>query len=136
MLGEVSQANRSNELRRRWFSDDYFDLIVWLHPDSRVSGFQLCYDIGEQERALTWTPTLGFRHDQVDGGEPVPTKNLSPILIPDGAFPAAAVLDLFVARSQEIDSGIRTFIFDKLNDHAKVDRKAQPAPPRDAFGTR
>jgi hypothetical protein len=136
LLREFPQASRSSELGRRWFSDDYFDLIVWLRPDLTVSGFQLCYDIAGQERALTWTDGQGFCHHRVDGGEAVPTKNLTPILIPDGVFPAAAVMDLFIARSQGIDEGVRFFVVSKLNSQAETDRKAQPAPPPDAFGTR
>ena len=38
---------------RKWFSDDYFDLIVWIDLNGAVSGFQLRYDKYKKERTLT-----------------------------------------------------------------------------------
>src|SRR5438874_11368928 len=59
-LREVAIA-RTRE-RRRWFSDDDFDLIVGLDSRDAIMWFELCYDRSRVERALTWTPTVGYHH--------------------------------------------------------------------------
>ena len=54
MLAEVEHVRqRAGEPRRRWFASDDLDLIVWLDEADRFVGFQLCYDKGRSERALT-----------------------------------------------------------------------------------
>ena len=70
MLSEIRNARQvEGEGFRRWFTDDYFDLIVWYGNDRRLIGFQLCYDKQERERALTWTLEHGFQHNRIDSGE-------------------------------------------------------------------
>ncbi len=45
MLRELKQVRQhKGEPRRRWFNDDYFDLIVWFSEKDSISGFQLCCD--------------------------------------------------------------------------------------------
>jgi len=56
----VIQDDPSN--RRRWFQDDYFDLFV-LEADGELAAFELCYDIGSNERALAWSRGGGYFHD-------------------------------------------------------------------------
>jgi len=118
MLKEQSCRSVSNEPHRRWISDDYFDLIVWIQPDSSFLGFQLCYDKTGKERALTWTPKGGFTHQAVDSGETNPNANLTPILIADGHFPAEIVKREFLSRSAEIDPQIRDLVLAKINEHS------------------
>lgn len=80
------------EPRRRWFADEYFDLIVWLEPDGRVWGFQLCYDRGFKPRALTWTAAGGYKHSGIDEGEPCGgAQKASPVLVEDGRFDARGI---------------------------------------------
>jgi len=56
MLTEIRNARQvEGEGFRRWFTDDYFDLIVWYGDQNAMIGFQLCYDKQGKERALTWT---------------------------------------------------------------------------------
>jgi len=46
MLKELNVAQKEEDIFRRWFKDDYFDLIVWYNRnDYSIRGFQLCYDI-------------------------------------------------------------------------------------------
>ncbi len=116
MLKEIS-PEKQKVLNRRWFTDDYFDLIVWTDPDSGISGFQLCYDIRNAERALTWTPTKGFSHERVDQGDENPTKNRTPVLVPDGMFSAREILAQFLARSAGIDQRISSFVADTLRKY-------------------
>jgi hypothetical protein len=114
MLKEYPATQHKGEPKKRWFADDYFEIIIWLDNDSAISGFQLCYDKKKNERALTWTKQNGFRHDWVDGGETSPTKNRSPILTEDGAFQVAPVLQQFILRSKNMEGPLRSFIIEKL----------------------
>jgi hypothetical protein len=109
---------RSDEPRRRWFQSDDEDLIVWFEADGRIVGFQLCYERARGERAFTWGDTAGYSHLRVDDGEAIgkPRKS-SPILLPDGAFDAHAVLELFTAISAELPPDVAAFVRRKIQDY-------------------
>ena len=98
MLSELENVRQvDGEGFRRWFADEYFDLIVWYKEKSLI-GFQLCYDKGADERALTWTRDHGYLHAGIDTGEPVGIgSKMSPVLVSDGLFAAAAVAERFRA---------------------------------------
>ena len=95
-------------------ADDYFDLIVWRNTDGGVYGFQLCYDKVGSERALTWIERRGFSHNLIDEGEDDPMKNRSPVLLPDGTFPAADVIREFERRAIELPEPLRGLIVKKM----------------------
>jgi hypothetical protein len=48
--------------RRRWFHDEYFDLFV-RQTSGELAGFELCYGIDVDERALVWSRGQGYFHD-------------------------------------------------------------------------
>ncbi len=102
---------------RRWFGDDYFDLIVWQDRQGEITGFQLCYEVGENEHALTWHQETGFRHQRVDDGELERPFKATPILIADGPFDAAAVLRRFQERSSAMDERIARFVLAKIEEY-------------------
>jgi hypothetical protein len=117
MIEEVTTGQRRDDPRRRWFADDYFDLIVWINDGSDITGFQLCYDRGRTERAITWTSDGGYSHNRIDEGEANPAKNQSPILLSDGPFPADEVIERFEEASRAIDQRISRFILKKLRQY-------------------
>lgn len=103
MLKEIPDARQvPGEGRRRWFCDDYFDLVVW-YDDDDVTGFQLTYDLGGTPRALTWERSKGCLHTGVDDGEEGGRMKMSPILVPDGLLDAQGVVGELDRRSSEID---------------------------------
>jgi hypothetical protein len=117
MLKEYPTQQHRGEQNRRWFSNPYFDLIVWQNSLSEITKFQLCYDKSGKERAVTWTQGKGFDHNLIDEGEETPFKNQSPILLKDGQFHASEVLEIFIADSELIDQQIRSFVIDKLSSY-------------------
>ena len=119
MLTEINNARQvEREPFRRWFTDEYFDLIVWQAPDADIIAFQLCYNKGQEERALTWRQSSGFTHKGVDDGEGrIGYHKMTPILIPDGNFERDSVLQRFFEESYKIDSVLRTFIIERLGDY-------------------
>ncbi|PYN13023.1 MAG: hypothetical protein DME05_19975 [Candidatus Rokuibacteriota bacterium] len=99
-------------------SDDYFDLIVWYEPNGRLLGFQLCYDKPRRERALTWTLIGGFVHSRIDSGEQKPTADRTPILMPDGSFPAEIVRREFLVRAAALPDEIGGLVLSKIDEFA------------------
>jgi hypothetical protein len=115
MLKELTDVRQvSNEPERRWFADDYFDLIVWFDKRGQVIGFQLCYDIPGEEHALTWREQTGFSHQRVDDGELQRPYKATPILVQDGSVDYAAISRLFEERSSAIDEKVAKFVLDKI----------------------
>jgi hypothetical protein len=110
------------EGHRRWFTDEYFDLIVWSDRPgsdrSHITGFQLCYDRNGYERALTWTRDRGFSHERIDSGENSPgSPKSTPILVADGNFHGASVRNRFRAASSGIDRNIADLVLEKLTEY-------------------
>lgn len=119
MLAEVKVAQKEENYRRRWFEDDFFELIVWFDSSDAIHGFQLCYPRYGDERALTWKQEIGFLHEKIDDSRVFGSMPATAILVPDGIFPAELVLNEFKKRSKEIEGEIAQFILEKLNEYKK-----------------
>jgi len=117
MLNEVAPSRSMREPRRRWFSDDDFDLVVWFSDSGSIAGFELCYDKSHAERALIWSSSGGYGHFRVDTGERTPLKNLTPILVADGALAKDRVIAGFLEVSKNLDPAIRSFVIARLQEY-------------------
>jgi len=100
--------------RRRWFESDGLELVVWFDASESVTGFQLCYDLGKGEHALTWRAGTGFAHSVVDEGDGSPLRNETPVLRPDLPPPWAEIARLFDERSESLEPPLRQLVHDKL----------------------
>lgn len=120
MLAELANVRQiEGEHWRRWFTDRYFDLIVWLAPDGGIIGFQLCYDKEGRQRALTWKRPGRYSHTGIDDGENRPARfKQTPILVADGSFDHAAIAARFKRASREIEPIIAEFVYDRLRGYA------------------
>jgi len=135
MLREITNVRQDTPYtRRRWFQDDYFDLFVWQRLDGEISAFQLCYEIGANERAFSWRHTTGFSHNRIDAGEGTPYKNMTPILVADGKLEVDEVLPRFLRRSRNIEPSLRQFVSHKLREYESsvVPRKVSAGRSRRA----
>lgn len=112
---EVSQVE--GEPKRRWFYDDYFDLIVWLDNSGDISGFQLCYDKSGYFRALTWYEGKGYTHNSIDEGESSFRPKQSPILVADGLFSIGEIAEKFKLASPDLDPDLAGFIYKKVLEY-------------------
>ena len=119
MLEEAPKRTVAGDYDRKWISDDYFDLIVWYTPHDSIHGFQLCYDKPHWERALTWLSDRGFSHMEVDSGEDDPRANRTPVLVPDGSFPAETVLAEFARRSSALPVDLQKLVTEKISDFVR-----------------
>lgn len=125
MLTEIQDVRQiPGEGFRRWFCDNYFDLIVWYDDDGKLVGFQLCYDKVGRERALTWTRQHGFQHNRIDSGEVSGHVKMTPVIIADGDFSSEPIAELFHKECARIDSAVSRFVYSAV--------KGYPAPPERA----
>lgn len=116
MLKEVRDVRQvPGDARRRVFFSGDLDLTVWLDDRNGIVGFELCYDKEKNERAVRWSRDEGFLHQKVDDGENRPGRYKStPILVPDGVFPAQKTSRLFKENSRDIDQSIADFVYRML----------------------
>ncbi|WP_127478067.1 hypothetical protein [Sulfurivermis fontis] len=116
MLQELPRVRQHGaEPRRRWFSDNEFDLIVWLDAEEAIIAFDLCYDKQRQEHVFRWRAAQGLSHLRVDDGEQRSGRHkMTPIYVTDGHFDAAAVARRFSAAAAAVPWGIRDFVLDRL----------------------
>ena len=118
MLKEIRNVRQEpTRGRRRWFDDDVLPLefIVWYDAAGAVEGWQICYNFGGGERALTWRPTVGFAHNAVDTGSTGPFGNLTPILVPDGRVPWDDLAQRFAGCSVSLEPELRELVNARLN---------------------
>jgi len=119
MLKEIKNVKQiEGGPRRRWFSDPALDLFVWYDDDENIIKFQLCYDKGSNEHALTWSRASGFTHHGVDDGEGgIYRMKSSPILMPDGVVDTKNITGLFTELGQKIDHDIFEFVILHIRDY-------------------
>ncbi len=102
---------------RRWFFDDYFDLIIWYTDNRSLKGFQLCYDKYGREKVLTWIKSKGYSHDEIDDGEVPGEHKKTPILVADGPFDKNSIGQKFLQASENIEKEIRDLVYNKILEH-------------------
>jgi hypothetical protein len=115
MLREILYVKQERKRdRRRWFTDEYWDLYVWVRTDGTYSGFQLCYGKTDHQRALTWMEGSEPTHTGVREDDGPRESNMTAILVTDGAIDVRDVSDRFRKDSAEIDSEVRQYVSTKL----------------------
>jgi hypothetical protein len=88
--------------------------VVWHDAADRLEGFQICYDFGRGEHALTWWPGSGFTHAAIDSGEGAGgSQKLTPILVHDGAVPWAELTTRF-ADCSALEPALRDLVTARL----------------------
>lgn len=115
-FAKVRQEERWEGYRRVFFDDD-FELYVWYHPNRDIHGFQLCYWQGSQQKAFTWRENRGVRHDRVDVGWPEHNQEQTPLLIPNGHFPADQLRQRLQISTLSLDQRLREIILDKIAEN-------------------
>jgi hypothetical protein len=117
MLRELLSARQiPGETKRRWFSSNLCDLIVWVRDDDSPEGFQFSYDKGSGEHALTWTNRGGFSHMEVDPGDKPAGHKGAPILLANGMFEAGRILDIFRGEAQLLPPEYVAFVSEKIRE--------------------
>lgn len=120
MLNEHSVSQKEAGTFRRWFQDDYFDLIVWYEMRNRsITGFQLCYDKQADEHAFMWHVQSGFSHHAVDDSRSAHRHPATPVLVDDGIFPFDEIIVKFRESSAGIDPAVSNLVIAKLTEYSQ-----------------
>jgi len=130
MLQEIHNTYQApDEPPRRFFFSHEQDLRVWFGEDGALVAFQLAYGKYRDEHAIRWKAGRGFMHQRVDDGENAGLVKQAPILVADGAFDAASVLDRFLELSAEMPTEIVDFVAVRLREHPEYGRPTSPPSP-------
>ena len=106
------------ERKRRWFSSEDFDLILWLNEDDSYWGFELCYDKYYDERALIWRPSDGFQHVAVDDGERESGRyKATPIIVADGFVNIGRIHRELSHVCHDLPADVADFVMSTLETH-------------------
>ena len=120
MLHEIAKPRQvSGEGPGRWFTDPYFDLIVWYERERTViAGFQLCYDKERDERAVTYRRGQGFDHKRIDYSEVSGRIKMTLVVVPDGTFNYSTIAERSRRQSQKIEPEVREFVHKMLTSYS------------------
>ena len=115
MLREIRDVRQVlGEPRRKWFSDEDFDLIVWFEPENEVMGFQLCYDKETDQKALTWLKQDGYQHSRIDNGDNPGKMKASPVLEANGHFDREGIGRRFRKNRGDVPEEIAGCVYDRI----------------------
>jgi len=121
MLHESHVSQKEKNVFRRWFQDEYFDLIVWYDIKNKIiEGIQLCYDKNKDEHAFTWHRSAGFSHHKIDDSRALYRHPATPILVNDGVFPFDEIIQKFNSSSECIDKEIKDLVIEKMAEFSKM----------------
>jgi len=120
MLREFEDVKQfAGEPRRRWFEDEYFDLIVWQNEGGEIIEFELSYDKSKNQRAIRWEKSAGFAHYRVDDGNGPGKHKATPVLFSGGSFDFEKIAQFFMLASKEVNEKIVEFVHEKILQYAK-----------------
>jgi hypothetical protein len=130
MLKEIQNTRQeADQPPRRFFFSHEQDLWVWFGEGGEPVGFQLAYGKYRNEHAIRWKADRGFVHHRVDDGESAGAlAKAAPILLADGVFDAAAVLERFLELSAEMPPEIVDFVAARLREHPEFRATSPPSP--------
>jgi hypothetical protein len=100
---------------RRLFTAPGCDLYLWYNSqaDKTLTGFQLVYNLDEDQKALTWTADAGFNHLGIDM-ERRRQHLQTPILVEDGLFEYGTIeLQLKLSYAEASDDDLK-FALEKI----------------------
>lgn len=120
MKERVGVRQISGESKRRWFSSEDFELIVWGTDSDKLIGFELCYDKRGKVRSIRWDISAGFHHMAVDDGEQIFGKyKETPVLIADGFFDAKQVHSDLSEVSHLLPNEIAEYVLNRISQYPK-----------------
>lgn len=119
LVENKSVRQRPDEGFRRWFMNDYFDLIVWYRDVSGpVQGFQLCYSRHRGERAFTWQSDSAASHFVSDGTDGQGISRLATGILTGDAGPVPPrVLSRLEAEKGDLPDELLTLILQRVGDY-------------------
>jgi hypothetical protein len=122
MLKEFERIRqREGEGFRRFFTDGYFELMVWYGDDRKaITGFQLAYDVKGRERVVTYKVDEGrvmrSHHYNTGNSFELHGSAWSSILAGDPGTLEPMIYDRFLIAARHIEPEILEYVKDHLKD--------------------
>ncbi|MBI4656131.1 MAG: hypothetical protein HY746_05190 [Elusimicrobia bacterium] len=122
MFKEITNVRQiRGEAKRRWFTAENVELIVWFAEKGGITGFQLCYKAGKSRKAFTWHERFGFSNNNIDEGETnFGAPKSSPILVADGIFESDKLLEMLTKEKEGLEPEIFNFVVQKIAEYGKA----------------
>lgn len=128
---------RPDEGFRRWFVNEYFDLILWYeYAESDLSGFQLCYSRHVGERAFTWQRNRQSSHFVSSGSDDRGVPWIATAILHGDAGPVPEhVLDRLQQEQGELEDTVLEHVLTTVRaynhrEEAKNGLGKRETPPR------
>ena len=116
MLEEIREIRQiEGEPYRRWFTDPVVDLFVWYDDHDKVIQFQICYDKGPGEQALTWRQGEGIVHHSVDGESGIYRMKSTPVMTGNSGYDPARIAGLIKDYGGKLEHELYEFILAHLS---------------------
>ena len=119
LIENKSVRQRPNEGYRRWFTNGYFDVIVWYESrGGALLGFQLCYNRHLDERAFTWQHKKQSSHYVSAGSDERGMPWIATAVLRGDAGPIPEeVLDRLRREQGELDDSLLTLIVERAFEY-------------------
>lgn len=117
MLKEFKKFRQVEEITRRLFTDEYFDLYLWYKKNSDYFiGFQLVFSVNNIQMALTAEVGKYPHIRKVDSGD---DQFYDPTDLLDGTgyFPQDEVYKMFEKHSKNLDEELRVNILKVISTY-------------------
>jgi hypothetical protein len=113
-----SVRQRPEEGFRRWFLNEFFDIIVWYESSKgEPTGFQLCYNRNIDERAFTWQRGKQSSHYVSSGSDEPRVPSIATAILHGDAGPVPEdVLSRLEADQGELDADLLDAILTRARD--------------------
>lgn len=106
---------RPDEGFRRWFSNNYFDLVFWYEEEAgELTGIQFCYGKPYAEKAFTWERSYKSHHYVSEQNK---TSQATGILRGNAGNIPETVVNRFLEESPEMDEALKDLILDKIDEY-------------------
>lgn len=117
MLKEFKNVRQVENIDRKLYTDNYFDLYLWYKKDSdEFIGFQLIYCAGYNKMALTAEVGSVPFVNRVDSGDGE-LYNPTDLLDGSGSFPKDELYREFYKRSSGIDKEISRVVLNVIDNY-------------------
>jgi hypothetical protein len=125
LLREIRGVDQKTPGRtKRWFQDDYFDLIAWHDANGTILRFQLCTARETRaERVLEWRRGLGFQQLRTEDRASFKAgRDDDWALHLDRHFAPGPLRRRFLAAAADMPELLREFVEQKIEEFARPRR--------------
>ncbi|MBN2509194.1 MAG: hypothetical protein JXB03_02915 [Spirochaetales bacterium] len=112
ILNVRQEKNRDFKI---WYTDDYWDLFLWIDAKKQVSAFQLCFGKPDNEHIIMWNRKGNtIKTARVESGEDDPSQNRSPLLYEAGNVNIHQTVLRFEKDSKKMDPALAKLVISRL----------------------